>query len=251
MSAAERVPLVGLTTYYGDASWNSWHRPAAVLAVEYFELIAAAGCRPLLLPPCRDDGHGGTRGASDVVGVLDALVLVGGGDVDPTSYGGGSHPRVAGVDVVRDASERALLAAALEADLPVLAICRGMQVLNVELGGSLSLHLPDVTGNDDHRPGPGAYSEVQVETVDGTLARQIFGPRATVSCSHHQGIERLGAGLVVSARSLGHAGSTQPDDVTEAVELPGRRFVLGVQSHPEHLCDGRPFAALADAARAD
>jgi putative glutamine amidotransferase len=250
VTASERVPLVGLTTYYGEAAWSSWRRPAAVLAVEYFELLAAAGCRPVLLPPCREDGRGGARGASDVMVALDGLVLVGGGDVDPTAYGGGTHPEVAGVDVVRDTSERALLGAALDADLPVLAICRGMQVLNVELGGTLSLHLPDLTGTLDHRPGPGAYSEVEVETVEGTTVREIFGPRTTVACSHHQAVDRLGAGLVVAARSVEHRGSKLPGGVVEAVELPGRRFVVGVQSHPEHLRDGRPFAALAAAARA-
>lgn len=242
------VPLIGVTTYCSEASWGPWHRPAAVLAANYFELVAQARCRPLLLPPCRDDGAGGALGAPEVVSVLDGLVVVGGGDVDPAAYGGASHAEVAGVDPVRDRSEWALLSAALEADLPVLAICRGLQLLNVGLGGTLSAHLPDVTGNDDHRPGPGAFSDVEVETVEGTTAAAIFGPRTTVRCSHHQAIDRLGAGLEVSARSLGHPGAQRPDGVVEAAELADHRFVVGVQWHPEESGDRRPFDALAAAA---
>jgi gamma-glutamyl-gamma-aminobutyrate hydrolase PuuD len=244
------VPLVGVTTYVAEAAWGPWRRPAAVLTAAYFELVARSQCRPVLLPPCHEDGAGGALGAAEVAAAIDALVLVGGGDVEPSAYGGGTHREVAGTDPVRDASERALLAAALDADLPVLAICRGLQVLNVELGGTLTLHLPDVTGNDDHRPGPGAFSEVEVETVAGTAVAAMVGPRATVRCSHHQALDRLGAGLVVSARSVGHPGSHRPDGVVEAAELPDRRFVVGLQWHPEESQDLRPFEALAAAARA-
>jgi gamma-glutamyl-gamma-aminobutyrate hydrolase PuuD len=242
------VPLVGVTTYYAEASWGAWRRPAAVLSADYFELVARSGCRPVLLPPCREDGAGGARGAAEVVAALDGLVLVGGGDLDPATYGGAGHAEVAGVDPVRDGSERALLAAALDADLPVLAICRGLQVLNVELGGTLMPHVPDVTGNDDHRPGPGAFSEVEVVTIEGTAVAAMVGPRSTVCCSHHQAIDRLGGGLVVSARSVERPGSGTPDGLVEAGELPGRRFVVGLQWHPEESGDPRPFEALAAAA---
>ena len=130
--------------------------------------------------------------------MLDGLVLTGGGDVDPAAYGEEADPEVGGVDPNRDASERALLAAALEADLPVLAICRGCQVLNVFLGGTLHQHLPDVVGNVDHRRQPMHFEDVEVETVPGTTAASVFGARTTVLCSHHQAVRDLGRGLAVT-----------------------------------------------------
>ena len=148
------IPLVGVTTYVADARWGGWERRAAVLPDNYFELVAAAGGRPLLLPPPKEASGGPGAGAEEVVAVLDGLVLTGGGDVSPDAYGEEAAPEVAGVDPVRDESERALLAAALRVDLPVLAICRGCQVLNVHLGGTLHQHLPDEVGHEDHRPRP-------------------------------------------------------------------------------------------------
>jgi putative glutamine amidotransferase len=148
---------------------------------------------------------------------------------------------VGGIDLNRDASERALLAAALDADMPILAICRGCQVLNVYLGGTLHQHLPDVVGNLDHRSAPMVFGDVDVTTVPDTTTATVFGPGTTVRCSHHQAIRDLGRGLVVTARA--------PDDVVEAVELPSARFVLAVQWHPEEGMDQRPFDALVRAAR--
>jgi putative glutamine amidotransferase len=230
-----------VTTYVADVAWSSWERRAAVLPESYFELVAAAGGRPLLLPPPSRAPGGPEAGAAEVVAVLDGLVLTGGGDVDPAAYGEEPDAEVGGVDVNRDASERALLAAALEADLPVLAICRGCQVLNVYLGGTLHQHLPDVVGNIDHRHAPLVFSDVDVHTVPGTATADVFGPATTVRCSHHQAIRALGRDLVVTAR----AG----DGVVEAVELPSARFVLAVQWHPEEAMDQRPFDALVNAAR--
>ncbi len=234
------IPLIGVTTYVADTSWSSWERRAAVLPESYFELVAGAGGRPLLLPPPSSAPRGPGAGAEEVIDVLDALVLTGGGDVDPASYGEPPDPEVSGVDVNRDASERALLAAALRADMPVLAICRGCQVLNVELGGNVYQHLPDVVGNLDHRSAPMVFGDVDVKTVPGTVTASIFGPATTVRCSHHQAIRDLGRGLVVSAQ----AG----DGVVEAVELPSARFVVAVQWHPEESMDRRPFDALVEAA---
>src|SRR6202044_2458424 len=131
-----------------------------------------------------------------VIAVLDGLVLSGGGDVDPRSYGQEAEPEVGGVDTNRDASERALLAAALRADLPVLAVCRGVQILNVELGGTLYQHLPDVVANDQHRRAPSVFGEVHVSTAPGSRAASIFGADPIVLCSHHQAINRLGDGLI-------------------------------------------------------
>ena len=137
-----------------DVHWGSWERRSGVLPQSYFELVAAAGGRPLLVPPPSTAPDGPEAGADEVIAVLDGLVLTGGGDVDPEEYGEEPDAEVGGVDQHRDASERALLAAALRADLPVLAICRGCQVLNVELGGTLHQHLPDVIGHLAHRSAP-------------------------------------------------------------------------------------------------
>jgi putative glutamine amidotransferase len=235
------IPLIGISTYVADAAWGAWVRPAAVLPESYYELVAAAGGRPVLLPPLRTAAAGPGFGATDVIDSLDGLVLTGGGDVDPAAYGEAADPEVAGVNPVRDDSERALLAAALKVDLPVLAVCRGCQILNVELGGTLHQHLPDVVGNDQHRRAPLVFGEVGVTTAPGTQTSAVFGSTTTVLCSHHQSIDRLGAGLVATA----HAD----DGVIEAVELPGSLFVLGVQWHPEEGADPRPFTALVAAAR--
>jgi putative glutamine amidotransferase len=235
------IPLIGVSTYVAEASWGRWQRRAAVLPDNYFELVASAGGRPLLLPPPSTAPEGPGAAADEVIAVLDGLVLTGGGDVDPRAYGEEPEPQVNGVDENRDASERALLAAALRADLPVLAICRGCQVLNVELGGTLHQHLPDVVGHTEHRSAPYVFGDVEIGTVPGTLAAGVFGATPTVRCSHHQAIAALGRGLVTTAATT--------DGVIEAVELPAARFVLGVQWHPEEGMDRRPFDALIEAAR--
>jgi gamma-glutamyl-gamma-aminobutyrate hydrolase PuuD len=235
------VPLIGVSTYVANTRWGGWERRAAVLPESYFELVAAAGGRPMLLPTPGTAPGGPGQGADEVIAVLDGLVLTGGGDVDPLAYGEEPEPEVAAVDTTRDAGERALLRAALRADLPVLAICRGCQVLNVELGGTLHQHLPHVVGHADHRTAPYVFGDVDVETEPGSIAAEVFGQTDTVRCSHHQAIRDLGRGLVATARTH--------DGVVEAVELPGSRFVLGVQWHPEEPGDQRPFDALVKAAR--
>jgi putative glutamine amidotransferase len=232
-----RVPIVGVTTYRQQASWGAWDRPAAVLPASYVDTVAAAGGSPVLLPPYENATAVGR--AASIVTRLDALVLVGGGDVDPGRYGQEPHPATSGVDPGRDASEFDLLGAALDADLPVLAICRGMQVLNVYLGGTLVQHVPDVVGHEGHRPAQGCFGAVEVITEAGSMVAKILGERAIVRCSHHQAIDVMGRGLVVTARSL--------DGLIEAVELPEARFVVGVQWHPEEDLDQRPFRALLDA----
>ena len=235
------IPLIGVSTYIADAAWGAWERPAAVLPQSYYELVGSAGGRPLLLPPLKTATGGPGFGAAEVIAALDGLVLTGGGDVDPAAYGETAEPQVGGVDPVRDGSERALLAAALAVDMPVLAICRGLQILNIERGGTLHQHLPDVVGHDEHRHAPSVFGEVKVTTTPDSTTAAIFGASATVLCSHHQSIDRLGTGLTPTAFS--------DDGVIEAVELPGPPFVLGVQWHPEEGGDQRPFAALVAAAR--
>ncbi|HEY2213428.1 MAG TPA: gamma-glutamyl-gamma-aminobutyrate hydrolase family protein [Acidimicrobiales bacterium] len=236
------IPLIGISTYVADTAWNNWERRSAVLPESYYELVASAGGRPMLLPPPHTSPAGPGSGATEVIQALDGLILTGGGDVDPEAYGEVPDPTVGGVNPVRDESERALLAAALAADLPVLAICRGLQVLNVELGGTLHQNLPDVIGSLTHRAAPLVFGEVAVSTDPDTRANAVFGANPTVLCSHHQSIDQLGRGLVATARAT--------DGVIEAVELPSARFVLGVQWHPEEGRDQRPFAALVAAATA-
>ncbi len=237
--------MIGLTTYYDDARWSSWSRAAALLPAPYFELVAAAGGRPVLVPPVRNGPGGPAAGSTEVVSVLDGLVISGGGDLDPTWYGAEAHPESDPPDRCRDRSEASLLDAALHADLPVLAICRGMQVLNVGRGGSLHQHLPSVTGDLAHRPRRGEFGDVKVTTVAGTRVAELMGEVAEVRCSHHQAVDRVGQGLVVSAWAQ-DAGSGA-GSVVEALEMPDRRFVLGVQWHPEEAGDRRLFAALVGA----
>ncbi len=240
--AAGPIPLVGVTTYRGEASWGAWTRSAAVVQTAYVDCVARAGGRPLLLPPA--DGPGGAgESAASVMAALDALVLVGGGDVDPAHYGQEPGPTTSGINPERDANELALLAAALEAGVPVLAICRGVQLLDVLLGGTLHQHLPDLLGGDTHhQTAPGCFSDTTVETVGGSRVAAAMGETATVRCCHHQALDRLGVGLVVTARAS--------DGTVEAVELEGPGFVVGVQWHPEDAGDSRLFEALVAATRA-
>jgi putative glutamine amidotransferase len=235
------IPLIGVSTYVAQAAWGNWERPAAVLPESYYELVGSAGGRPLLLPPLRTAPTGPGFGAAEVIAALDGLVLTGGGDVDPAAYGETVDPHVGGVNPVRDGSEQALLEAALAVDLPVFAICRGLQVLNIARGGTLHQHLPAVVGHDGHRLAPSVFGEVKVATTPDSTTAAIFGANATVLCSHHQSIDRLGTGLIPTAWA--------DDGVIEAVELSGPPFVLGVQWHPEEGGDQRPFDALIEAAR--
>jgi putative glutamine amidotransferase len=234
-----RTPLVGVTTYRQDAAWGPWQRPAAVLPASYVDCVAGAGGRPLLLPPAEGPG-GDASSAAAVIASLDALVLVGGGDVDPARYAAAADPATSGVSRQRDESEAALLAAALDAELPVLAICRGLQVLNVQLGGTLIQHLPDVVGHSGHQPAVGCFGTTEVRTESGSVLAKIMGEGVTVQCSHHQAVDRLGDGLTVTARA--------PDGVIEGAELALAPFVIGVEWHPEQDGDLRLFEALVRAA---
>lgn len=236
-------PLIGVSTYRQTTSWWSWERDAAVVPGPYLDVVEASGGEALLLPPA-GEGAGPVDAARHerVVAALDGLLLIGGGDVDAARYGADPDPGNGGTSVERDDLELGLAAAALARDLPLLAVCRGMQVLNVALGGDLVQQLPDRLGTAAHQPRPGAFGPVTVVTEAGSAVGRLFGPRTDVLCSHHQAVDRLGAGLVVTARS--------GDGVVEAVELPGHRFVVGVQWHPEETGDCRLFEALVDAATA-
>jgi gamma-glutamyl-gamma-aminobutyrate hydrolase PuuD len=229
-----RQPVIGLTAYCEDARWSHWHKPAVLLPANYAEMVAAAGGIPVLLPP--------VPGIATAVSRLDGVLLTGGGDIDPGRYGAQPHPATSRVSQERDAAEVEVLNAAVAASTPVLGVCRGMQLLNVALGGTLHQHLPDVIGTLAHRSAPFVFGDVTVETVPGTRAAAVFGPSPTVLCSHHQSIAALGRGLVTTASAA--------DGVIEAIELPTARFVLGVQWHPEEGMDQRPFDALVEAATA-
>lgn len=230
-------PRIGLTTYVEDARWGVWDRPAVVLPRSYVAAVLAAGGLPVLLPP----GPSGDAAARRAVGGVDALILTGGADLSPARYGAAAHPETQGAQPERDSWEIALLAAALDGDVPLLAICRGVQVLNVAFGGTLHQHLPDVVGHDGHRPAPAQLGTTRVRLTPGTAVAGILGEELKVPCYHHQALDRLGAGLVAAGRA--------DDETVEAVEVAGRRFALGVQWHPEDGDDPRLFDALVAAVR--
>jgi gamma-glutamyl-gamma-aminobutyrate hydrolase PuuD len=248
MSPTRPRPLVGVTTYRQTTSWWAWERDAALVPGPYLDVIEAAGGQPLLIPPggSGESGRcerGTTRSRSDLealVAGLDGLVLIGGGDIDAAHYNQTDDPRNGGTSAWRDDLELGLLDVALGSDLPVLAVCRGIQILNVYLGGDLIQQLPDVVGSTDHQPRPGAFGPVTVTTEPGSTVRRLLGERLDVLCCHHQAVGTLGRDLVVTARS--------GDGVVEAVELPGPQFVVGVQWHPEESGDPRLFEALVEAA---
>jgi len=227
--------------YRQVTSWWSWERDAALVPGAYLDVVEAAGGEALLVPPRGEAvAPGGTDRYRRVVASLDGLVLIGGGDLDAARYGARPDPRNGGTSSRRDELEIGLATAALAHGLPLLAVCRGMQILNVTLGGDLVQQLPDLVGATRHQPGPGAFGPISVVTEEGSTVRRLFGSRTDVLCSHHQAIGRIGQGLVVTARS--------EDGVVEALELPGGRFVVGVQWHPEETGDLRLFEALVAAA---
>ena len=210
-------PVVGITTYVVPARWSYWELEAALVPADYVRAVERAGGRPLLVPP-------------------DGLVFSGGADLDPALYGQEPHPETAGVGEERDRAELALLEGALARDMPVLAICRGSQVLNVAHGGDLLQHLPDVVGDEKHKHTPGTFADHDVSLEEGTRLADILGDRAPVKSHHHQGFGRVWEGLRVAA----HA----EDGTIEAIEDPSRRFALGVLWHPEAGEDMKLFEEL-------
>lgn len=229
-----QLPVVGISAYQAEAAWGSWHTRATLLPATYVEKIAAAGGAPVVVPPSAD--------ATSVIARLDALVLSGGPDVDPSRYGVERHERTRSVDAARDAGEEALLAAALGAGIPTLAICRGLQLLNVVRGGTLHQHLPEVVGDDVHQPSPGVFGHNPVTVQAGSRLAAVLGDsEPLVACHHHQGVDRVGDGLVPVAWSN--------DGTVEALESDHEARLLAVQWHPEEGDDLSLFVWLVGEAR--
>jgi putative glutamine amidotransferase len=229
------LPRIGLSTYRETAAWGVWNEPADLLPTNYAEGIRAAGGVALLLPPADPTA------ASDVLDGLDGLLLAGGADVDPDRYDAERHVATGASRPDRDGWELALAGAALERNLPVLAVCRGMQVLNVALGGTLRQHLPEDVGTDLHCPVVGEHGRHDVTTAPGSAVAAMFGEHTVVATYHHQSVDRLGVDLVATGWAA--------DGVVEAMELSGRDWVLGVQWHPEVFAGAPLFEALVAAAR--
>ena len=229
-------PVIGITAYAEPSvRWGAWDVPAAVVPMAYVHQVEAAGGRALLVPPSEE-------GIEETLDILDGILFSGGSDLDPVEYGHEAHPETNGVRPERDRAELALLTAALERDLPVLAVCRGSQVLNVARGGDLVQHLPDVVGDEKHKHTPGAFADHDVDVRADTRLASLLGDRAPVKSHHHQGFGRIGEGLVETAWA--------EDGTLEALEDPGKRFAVGVLWHPEEGEDDALFRALVDEARA-
>jgi gamma-glutamyl-gamma-aminobutyrate hydrolase PuuD len=228
-------PLIGITTYVEPAAWGAWQLDAALVPYDYVRALEGAGARVVLVPPSPD-------GVEETLDALDGILFSGGPDLDPAAYGAEAHPETNGVRPDRDAGELALLEGALERDMPVLAVCRGVQVLNVARGGDLVQHLPDVIGSESHRETKGAFSEHPVRIEDASRLGKVLGEHAPVMSSHHQGVGQVGEGL----RPVAWAD----DGTVEGLEDPEKRFALGVLWHPEAGEDMKLFEALVAESRA-
>jgi putative glutamine amidotransferase len=239
-------PVIGICTALERASWSVWDQPAALLPLAYVEAVQRAGGLVAMLPPDPQLAED----PQQVLELIDGLILAGGADIDPASYEQEAHPQTLGTVPERDAFELAMARGAIERDIPVLGICRGMQLLNVACGGTLVQHLPERYGHEDHRRVPGSFdgAEHDVILTEGSLAARAAGEIVhTTKSHHHQGVDRLGEGLIVT-------GSSLLDELPEAIEWAGgssdRRFVLGVQWHPEADLASSVVGALVDAAAA-
>ena len=228
-------PLIGITAYAEPSvRWGVWDVPAAVIPLTYVSAIESAGGRALVVPPSED-------GIDETLDAIDGLLFSGGSDIDPAEYGHDAHSETRGVRSERDRGELALLNAALERDMPVLAVCRGSQVLNVARGGDLVQHLPDEVGDEKHKHTPGVFADHDVEVKSESRLGSLLGDRAPVKSHHHQGFGRIGEGLVETAWA--------EDGTLEALEDPAKRFAVGVLWHPEQGEDAALFRALVDEAR--
>jgi putative glutamine amidotransferase len=226
-------PLIGISTYREQARFGAWNTAADLLHATYARSVEAAGGVAVLLPPQN-------TGAAEVVSRLDGVIIAGGADVDPARYGAPAHPRTQFWRPDRDAWEWALLDAAEGTGLPVLGICRGLQLMAVRAGGTLEQHLPDVVGHSEHAPAPGAFGWTPIRTEPESLVRALVGDEVQVSCHHHQAVARHPR-FAVTARAA--------DGTIEAIEDPDRPFWMAVQWHPEYGDDYGLFRGLVAASR--
>ena len=230
-------PVIGVTSYVESATWGTWQDVRAVLVKEaYVAHLLRAGAIPVVLPPLPEGAT--ADDAEAILGRLDGLVLAGGVDVESTRYGQPPHPLAQQPRRERDSTEL-LLATVARDRLPVLGVCRGMQVMAVAAGGMLEQHLPDRLGHLGHAPAPATYGHRIVTAKPGSLLEHVIGSRVEVNCYHHQG---------VATHPTYEAAGVSDDGVLEAIESPGSHFHLGVQWHPETGQDNRLFAALVSAA---
>ena len=226
-------PLIGITSYAEEVRWGVWTDDAAVVPLAYVRAVEHAGGRALVVPPFEE-------GLDETLDALDGIIFSGGGDLDPGLYDANPHPETDAPRAARDAAELAMLTAALDRDMPVLAICRGSQALNVARGGDLVQHLPDEVGHERHKHQPGEFSDHDVEVAPESKLGSLLGEHAPVKSHHHQGFGRIGEGL----REVAWA----EDGVVEGLEDPEKRFALGVLWHPEEGEDYALFKALVDEA---
>jgi putative glutamine amidotransferase len=228
-------PIIGITTYIEQAAWGVWNKPAALLPATYVRAVEAAGGRPVLLPPM-------SEATGDTLDVLDGVLFSGGSDIDPTLYGREPHPETKVIRPERDQGEHQLISDALDRDIPVLAICRGMELLNIARGGTLEQHLPDRTSEIKHKDGSGVYATHEVVIKPDSKLGSILGASVTVRSHHHQAPDVVGETLDEVAWA--------PDDTIEGIEMPSKRFVIGVIWHPEEGEDPSLFEALVEESRA-
>jgi putative glutamine amidotransferase len=232
---------IGISAALERVRWEAWEETVAMAPRSYPTAVQAAGAIALLLPP----DPAADASPDPFLDRVDGLLLGGGADIDPAAYGAARHPETKVTWPERDRFEIALARRALERDMPVLGVCRGMQLLNVALGGTLIQHLPEALGHEDHRQTPGVFGEHEVRLEPGSLAARAAGAeRVEVKSHHHQGIDRLGEGLVAS-------GWWHDEEVIEAIELPDRRFALGILWHPEEEPGSPLIGALVEAARTE
>lgn len=232
---ANDTPIVGITTYAENAAWGAWNVPTALVPLSYVRAVETAGGRALLVPPSE-------HAVEQTLDALDGLVFSGGADLDPAGYDADPHPETNGIRPERDRAELTLMGAALERDMPILAVCRGMEIMNVLRGGDLLQHLPEVVGDEKHKHTPGVFADHDVSVADDSRLARILGDRAPVKSHHHQGVGRVGDGLVETAWA--------EDGTIEGLEDPDRSFALGVLWHPEEDEDAELFRALVEEAAA-
>ena len=227
-------PLIGITSYAEEVRMGVWTEDAAVVPLAYVRSVEHAGGRPLVIPPVED-------GVEETLDALHGVIFSGGGDLDPGLYGADAHGETDAPKPWRDRAEMRMLEAALARDMPVLAICRGSQLLNVARGGDLVQHLPEVVGHERHKHEPGSYSDHSVQVASDSKLGDLLGEHAPVKSHHHQGMGQIGEGL----REVAWA----EDGVVEGLEDPAKRFALGVLWHPEEGEDFALFTGLVEEAR--